>query len=93
VGKSRLVEEFLSGLSEVRLLRGRCLPYGEGITFYPVVEVLKQAAGIADFEDPNEAERKICELTEGQEHGSLICARIGQLLGLAEGEAVPEETL
>jgi class 3 adenylate cyclase/tetratricopeptide (TPR) repeat protein len=93
VGKSRLVEEFLSGLSEARLLRGRCLPYGDGITFYPVVEVLKQAAGIADFEDPNEAERKICELTEGKEHGSLICARIGQLLGLAEGEAVPEETL
>jgi class 3 adenylate cyclase/tetratricopeptide (TPR) repeat protein len=93
VGKSRLVEQFLAGLSDARLLRGRCLPYGEGITFYPVVEVLKQAAGIADFEDPNEAERKICELTEGQEHGSLICARIGQLLGLAEGEAVPEETL
>jgi len=93
VGKSRLVEELLSGLSEARLLRGRCLPYGDGITFYPVVEVLKQAAGIADFEDPNEAERKICELTEGEEHGSLICARIGQLLGLAEGEAVPEETL
>jgi class 3 adenylate cyclase/tetratricopeptide (TPR) repeat protein len=93
VGKSRLVEEFLSGLSEARLLRGRCLPYGDGITFYPVVEVLKQAAGIADFENPNEAERKICELTEGEEHGSLICARIGQLLGLAEGEAVPEETL
>jgi class 3 adenylate cyclase/tetratricopeptide (TPR) repeat protein len=93
VGKSRLVESFLAELPDARVLRGRCLPYGEGITFYPVVEVLKEAAGIADFEDPDETERKICELVEREEQGSLICARIGQLLGLAEGEAVPEETL
>jgi class 3 adenylate cyclase/tetratricopeptide (TPR) repeat protein len=39
VGKSRLVAEALSGAAVVR---GRCLPYGEGITYWPVVEVLKQ---------------------------------------------------
>jgi class 3 adenylate cyclase/tetratricopeptide (TPR) repeat protein len=93
VGKSRLVEEVLGGLPNAKVLRGRCLPYGEGITFYPVVEVLKQAAGIADFEDPSQAERKICDLVEREDQGSLVCARVGQLLGLAEGEAVPEETL
>jgi class 3 adenylate cyclase/tetratricopeptide (TPR) repeat protein len=43
VGKSRLVGEFLHGL-EATVLRGRCLPYGEGITYWPVVEVLKQLA-------------------------------------------------
>ncbi|HEX9350192.1 MAG TPA: adenylate/guanylate cyclase domain-containing protein [Gaiellaceae bacterium] len=43
VGKSRLVAEFLHGL-EATVLRGRCLPYGEGITYWPVVEVLKQLA-------------------------------------------------
>jgi tetratricopeptide (TPR) repeat protein len=75
------------------VLRGRCLAYGEGITFFPVVEVLKQAADIADFEDPSETDRKICALVEDEDHGSLICARIGQLLGLAEGEAVAQETL
>jgi class 3 adenylate cyclase/tetratricopeptide (TPR) repeat protein len=93
VGKSRLVEEFLGRLSAARVVRGRCLPYGEGITFYPVVEVLKVAAGIADFEGPAEAERKICRFVEEEEHGPLICARISHLLGLAEGEAVPAETL
>ena len=41
VGKSRLVSEALSGV-EVRVVRGRCLPYGEGITYWPVVEVVKQ---------------------------------------------------
>src|SRR5579862_6630153 len=41
VGKSRLVAEFLAGL-EARVVRGRCLSYGEGITYWPVVEVLRQ---------------------------------------------------
>ena len=41
VGKSRLVAEAL-GAVEARVLRGRCLPYGEGITYWPVVEVVKQ---------------------------------------------------
>jgi class 3 adenylate cyclase/tetratricopeptide (TPR) repeat protein len=41
VGKSRLVAEGLSSI-DARTVGGRCLPYGEGITYWPVVEVLKQ---------------------------------------------------
>jgi len=41
VGKSRLVAEALA-LIDSRVVGGRCLPYGEGITYWPVVEVLKQ---------------------------------------------------
>ncbi|HEX9415704.1 MAG TPA: adenylate/guanylate cyclase domain-containing protein [Gaiellaceae bacterium] len=41
VGKSRLAFEFLERV-EGRVVRGRCLSYGEGITYWPVVEVLKQ---------------------------------------------------
>ena len=41
VGKSRLVAEALASV-EATVVRGRCLPYGEGITYWPVVEVLKQ---------------------------------------------------
>ena len=41
VGKSRLVAEMLASI-EATVVRGRCLPYGEGITYWPVVEVLKQ---------------------------------------------------
>ena len=41
VGKSRLAYEFLKGLGATAL-RGRCLSYGEGITYWPVVEVLQQ---------------------------------------------------
>ena len=50
VGKSRLVAELLASI-EATVVRGRCLPYGEGITYWPVVEVLKQL----DVLPPDEA--------------------------------------
>jgi class 3 adenylate cyclase/tetratricopeptide (TPR) repeat protein len=42
VGKSRLTAEFLAALSDVPVVRGRCLSYGEGITYWPVVEAVLQ---------------------------------------------------
>ena len=45
VGKSRLVAEALDSI-DARVVRGRCLPYGEGITYWPVVEVVKQLAAL-----------------------------------------------
>jgi class 3 adenylate cyclase/tetratricopeptide (TPR) repeat protein len=41
VGKSRLAAEFLGAL-DAQVVRGRCLSYGDGITYWPVVEILKQ---------------------------------------------------
>ena len=49
VGKSRLVAEALASI-DAPVVRGRCLPYGEGITYWPVVEVLKQL-GVAAATD------------------------------------------
>jgi class 3 adenylate cyclase/tetratricopeptide (TPR) repeat protein len=43
VGKSRLVAEAQATIG-ARVVRGRCLPYGDGITYWPVVEVVKQLA-------------------------------------------------
>jgi DNA-binding SARP family transcriptional activator len=45
VGKSRLAREFLSGV-EARVLEGRCLSYGEGITYAPLVELVSQLGGV-----------------------------------------------
>src|SRR6476646_5964633 len=47
VGKSRLVAEFLRDV-DADIVSGRCLDYGEGITFWPVVSVLKQLGARAD---------------------------------------------
>ena len=47
IGKSRLVADFLERVGDsADVLRGRCLPYGEGITYWPLVEILT-AIGIA----------------------------------------------
>src|SRR5207248_3383520 len=44
VGKSRLLGEFAPGLpAAVTVLQGRCLPYGEGVTFWPLVEAIRDA--------------------------------------------------
>ncbi|HEX6579743.1 MAG TPA: adenylate/guanylate cyclase domain-containing protein [Actinomycetota bacterium] len=89
VGKSRLVEEFLDSLGEATVLRGRCLPYGEGITFFPVGEVVKEAARLDDFDAPDEIERKICAVlgTDGP-----ACSTLAQLFAAAEHDSSVEET-
>jgi class 3 adenylate cyclase/tetratricopeptide (TPR) repeat protein len=48
IGKSRLVAEFLATLRGPRVVQGRCLPYGEGITYWPVVGVVKQLGELPD---------------------------------------------
>ena len=52
LGKTRLVHEFARRLGrEVSVLTGRCLPYGEGITFWPLREVVRQAGAGDDSPD------------------------------------------
>ena len=93
VGKSRLIEEFLGSLGDdVAVLRGRCLPYGEGITFWPVAEVIRSAAGIGEEEPADDARGKLRALCEGEESADLIFERVAQVLGLTADSAVPEET-
>ncbi|MBA3400834.1 MAG: AAA family ATPase, partial [Actinobacteria bacterium] len=41
VGKSRLAREFVDGLERASVLSGRCLPYGEGVTYWPLAEMIK----------------------------------------------------
>jgi class 3 adenylate cyclase/tetratricopeptide (TPR) repeat protein len=87
VGKSRLALEAIRALGDRALiLRGRCLPYGEGITFWPVTEVVRQAAGISDEDEPDVARRRIVSLLEAVEHGDRIAEGVADLVGL-EGKA------
>src|SRR5438093_1134499 len=51
VGKSRLAREFADALEGATVLPGRSLPYGEGVTYWPLAEMVKCAAGLAD-DDP-----------------------------------------
>ncbi|HEX2272868.1 MAG TPA: adenylate/guanylate cyclase domain-containing protein [Acidimicrobiales bacterium] len=83
IGKSRLVQEFVATLDpDTKVLTGRCLPYGEGITFWPVIEILREATGIAETDSSAEAESKLWSLLEGSDEAHLIAERAGGLLGL-----------
>ena len=62
VGKSRLVAEFTRSLDEARVVRGRCLSYGEGITYWPVVEMLAQVPEAVAVETDPVALRAISSL-------------------------------
>jgi len=85
IGKSRLVDEFLATRAdEATILRGRCLPYGEGITFWPLKEVVSEAAGLTGEEPAETAREKIRELVQGAKDAGLIVERIAETIGLAE---------
>ena len=59
VGKSRLLAELVDRLPDARVIRGRCLPYGEGITFWPLAEAAKAHAGILDNDPADVALAKL----------------------------------
>jgi class 3 adenylate cyclase/tetratricopeptide (TPR) repeat protein len=65
IGKSRLLAELAFRLEdECSIYRGRCLSYGEGITYWPVIEILKGAAGILHDDDPETSATKLRALLE-----------------------------
>jgi class 3 adenylate cyclase/tetratricopeptide (TPR) repeat protein len=63
VGKSRLVQEFIDRVQDrdpaPLVLRGRCLPYGTGVTYWPLAEMLKAYAAIQDTDSASETLGKI----------------------------------
>jgi predicted ATPase len=66
VGKSRLVDELLARISAARILKGRCLPYGEGITYWPLAEAAKGDADILDTDPVEVAHEKLRSATSAR---------------------------
>jgi class 3 adenylate cyclase/tetratricopeptide (TPR) repeat protein len=92
VGKSRLVKEFIGGVERhATVLRGRCLPYGEGITFWPVREFVQAAAGILDTDPLDEALQKVAKLVHEDDDRDDIAQQVGQAMGLAPAISPSEE--
>jgi len=93
IGKSRLSEEVIARLEgQARVLRGRCLPYGEGITFWPVIELLHDAAGIGEGDSPAEAREKLDGVLMDLNDAGLVAERLAALLGLAESAPGIQQT-
>jgi class 3 adenylate cyclase/tetratricopeptide (TPR) repeat protein len=94
VGKTRLVLEAAAGLpGDPAVLAGRCLPYGNGSTFWPLAEVVRQAAGIGLDDPPAAARAKLAAVVEADPDRALVAERIGQLIGLEAAPAPIEEAV
>jgi class 3 adenylate cyclase/tetratricopeptide (TPR) repeat protein len=65
VGKTRLTEEFLSWARSASVYRGRCLSYGQGITYWALREVLGGAAGIVLGDPGTVAGERLRKLVAG----------------------------
>jgi class 3 adenylate cyclase len=94
VGKSRLVAEFVAKAdTQATVLRGRCLSYGEGITFWPIAEVVRQAGDILDRDPPETARRKLAGLLDEGEQSPLVTEPLAGMLGLTERPTTAAEML
>jgi class 3 adenylate cyclase/tetratricopeptide (TPR) repeat protein len=93
VGKSRLAAELASTLeSQARAIAGRCLPYGDGITYWPLTEAVKQAAGITLMLSTEDARERVRDLLEDVDEAGRIAGVVAGAIGLAEAEGSSEET-
>jgi class 3 adenylate cyclase/tetratricopeptide (TPR) repeat protein len=90
VGKSRLIREFLAGVEGVTILSGRALPYGEGVTYWPLAEMVKAAAGITDDDPLEEAQKKLMECCGDEAVAELLGLASGVLEGIEGERGQPE---
>lgn len=84
IGKTRLAAEFVASLADShRVLNARCPPYGEGITFLPLREIIHSAAGGTDPDS-------IAAALDGLEQASTIAAQLAGAVGSSEYPGRPD---
>src|SRR6266545_4027650 len=82
IGKSRLAQELLASLNgDAQALSGRCLPYGEGITYWPLVEILRELG----------SDSHVVQYLEGEPDAQRIVNLVFAAVGMADDEVSPEE--
>ena len=95
-GKTRLVGELRAWVDErpeiVLWRQGRCLPYGEGIAYWPVGEAVKAQAGILESDDLAATAAKLDLTLEGMPDPDWLRARLAPLLGLEAGSGSRDES-
>jgi class 3 adenylate cyclase/tetratricopeptide (TPR) repeat protein len=100
VGKTRLLAEVRAWLDDqpdlVRWRQGRCLPYGEGITFWALGEIVKGEAGILESDSPEEASAKLAAAVAGvvddRSEREWLLSRLAPLVGGELSEAAAERS-
>ena len=73
-------------------MRGQCLSYGDGITYWPVVEMLTAVTEIVDDRRPRRDPLEDRDAAPGTDDAAIASERLAEFLGLAGATASPEET-
>jgi class 3 adenylate cyclase len=90
VGKTRLATELVARLADrARVHVGRCLPYGEGITYWPLAEIVRDAASIGAGHDRAEALARVDALGLDAAAGTTIASLVGLSDEPVAAEQVP----
>ncbi len=90
VGKSRLAREFVAGVERSTILAGRSLPYGEGVTYWAIAEMVKTAAGITDDDSVDAASEKLRQCCGDGAVADLLALATG-VLDAVGGERAASE--
>ena len=92
LGKSRLVGEVLARVAagdRAHIARGRALPYGVGITYWPLMEIVRQDAGVSSSDERDavvaKLEARIAALFPREEDRARVGSRLIAMLGLETG--------
>ena len=92
LGKSRLAAAFAAGVSpRARVVYGHCEASGEGITFLPVAEVVREVAGISESDEPETVRAKLRALApEGDPDRDRLVERVAAVIGVADPASAQE---
>lgn len=94
IGKSRLIVEFAEGApGEVIVARGRCLPYGEGITYWPLADIIQEITRAKGLDTAKSSVAMIAESLVGDDKAELIAERVSELLGIGDGKPGSREEI
>ena len=91
VGKSRLTNDFVRSVeAHATVARGRCLSYGEGITFWPLVEVLRDLGKIGEHDSAGDVRARIEAVVGPGDDGDLVRERLAAVLGVGAAPGIQE---
>jgi tetratricopeptide (TPR) repeat protein len=82
VGKTRLAQEVAARSFGATVAQGRCLSYGDGITFFPVTEIVRSLAGLAADDAEHVVHARVAQLLPPGGESTLVADRVVDLLGM-----------
>jgi class 3 adenylate cyclase len=93
VGKTRLTSDFVRSLEgAATAVTGRCLSYGQGLTFWPLREIVAELAGTEDGDSSDEVLTKVSCLLPADDDRATVAERVAGALGVVDSSAYPEDT-